>query len=152
MAFGTGAFFVADAGRQAIRSADRADRVTRLADSPPKGDYLLLRRSGLRVASATVAERISTDHRCPRAGHGSQEVCDGVICVPALAGSPAPCVEPERRATFTGMTLTTGRAQLITAVIEGSAAQVTELMDIVATTAPAVADASGRRRLTARPR
>ena len=58
---------------------------------------------------------------------------DGVLCVPALAGLAAPWWEPHATASFTGMTLSSGRGQLVRALLEGVAAQVAGLTKLVAT-------------------
>jgi glycerol kinase len=58
---------------------------------------------------------------------------DGVLCVPALAGLAAPWWDSAATASFTGMTLSTGRGQLVRALMEGIAAQVAALSDLVAT-------------------
>ena len=57
---------------------------------------------------------------------------DGVLCVPALAGLAAPWWDSAATASFTGMTLTSGRGQLVRAVLEGIAAQVAALAGLVA--------------------
>ena len=56
---------------------------------------------------------------------------DGVICVPALAGLAAPWWEPAATASFSGMTLSSGRGQLVRAVLEGIAAQVAGLAELI---------------------
>jgi glycerol kinase len=56
---------------------------------------------------------------------------DGVLCVPALAGLAAPWWDARATASFTGMTLGSGRGHLVRAVLEGIAAQVTELAALV---------------------
>jgi glycerol kinase len=58
---------------------------------------------------------------------------DGVLCVPALAGLAAPWWDSAATASFTGMTLSSGRGQLVRALMEGIAAQVAALTDLVAT-------------------
>ena len=58
---------------------------------------------------------------------------DGVLCVPALAGLAAPWWDSAATASFTGMTLSSGRGQLVRALLEGIAAQVAALADLVAT-------------------
>ena len=58
---------------------------------------------------------------------------DGVLCVPALAGLAAPWWDSAAAASFTGMTLSSGRGQLVRALLEGIAAQVAALADLVAT-------------------
>ena len=57
----------------------------------------------------------------------------GVLCVPALAGLAAPWWDSAAAASFTGMTLSSGRGQLVRALLEGIAAQVAALADLVAT-------------------
>ena len=57
---------------------------------------------------------------------------DGVLCVPALAGLGAPWWESAASALFSGMTLSSGRGQLVRALLEGIAAQVAALADLVA--------------------
>lgn len=61
------------------------------------------------------------------------ESSDGVLCVPALAGLAAPWWDSGATASFTGMTLSSGRGQLVRALLEGIAAQVTALTDLVGT-------------------
>jgi glycerol kinase len=55
----------------------------------------------------------------------------GVLFVPALAGLAAPWWRPDAAASLTGMTLSTTRAQIVTAVIEGLAAQTAELVSAI---------------------
>ena len=57
----------------------------------------------------------------------------GVLCVPALAGLAAPWWRPGATASLTGMTLSTGRGELVLAVLQGVAAQVAALVDCVTT-------------------
>ncbi len=57
---------------------------------------------------------------------------DGVLCVPALAGLAAPWWDSAAAASFTGMTLSSGRGQLVRALLEGIAAQVAALAGLVA--------------------
>jgi glycerol kinase len=54
-----------------------------------------------------------------------------VLFVPALAGLAAPWWQPDARASFSGMSLATTRGSLVRAVLEGIAAQVAELVDVV---------------------
>ena len=57
---------------------------------------------------------------------------DGVLCVPALAGLAAPWWDSAATASFSGMTLSSGRGHLVRALLEGIAAQVAELAGLVA--------------------
>ncbi|MGW4796202.1 FGGY family carbohydrate kinase [Nonomuraea sp. NPDC004297] len=56
---------------------------------------------------------------------------NGVLCVPALAGLAAPWWDSAATASFTGMTLSTGRGHLVRALLEGVAAQVATLSALV---------------------
>lgn len=56
---------------------------------------------------------------------------EGVMCVPAFAGLAAPWWASEATASLTGLTLATRREHLILAVLQGIAAQVTELTALV---------------------
>jgi glycerol kinase len=57
---------------------------------------------------------------------------DGVLCVPALAGLAAPWWDSAATASFSGMTLSSGRGHLVRALLEGIAAQVAGLAGLVA--------------------
>ncbi|WP_422746231.1 FGGY family carbohydrate kinase [Mycobacterium sp. WMMD1722] len=61
------------------------------------------------------------------------ESSDGVLCVPALAGLAAPYWDSAATASFSGMTLASGRGQLVRALLEGVAAQIAALAELVAT-------------------
>lgn len=61
------------------------------------------------------------------------ESSGGVLCVPALAGLAAPYWDSAATASFSGMTLASGRGQLVRALLEGIAAQVAALSALVAT-------------------
>ncbi len=56
----------------------------------------------------------------------------GATCVPAMAGLAAPWWKSDAQAVFHGIGLATSRADLVTAVLQGLAAQVAELGDMVA--------------------
>ncbi|PFG44939.1 glycerol kinase [Georgenia soli] len=55
------------------------------------------------------------------------ESSDGVLCAPSFAGLAAPWWRPDAGAFLTGMTLSTGRPEIVRAVLEGISAQVAEL-------------------------
>lgn len=56
---------------------------------------------------------------------------EGVVSVPALAGLAAPWWAPHSKASFVGMTLSSGPEHLVLAVLQGIAAQVAELGSLV---------------------
>jgi glycerol kinase len=57
---------------------------------------------------------------------------DGVLCVPALAGLAAPWWDSAATASFSGMTLSSGRGHLVRSLLEGIAAQVAGLTGLIA--------------------
>lgn len=59
----------------------------------------------------------------------SVESTGGVYLVPAFTGLGAPHWEPSARASLTGMTLDTGRAQIVRATLESVAYQTHDLLD-----------------------
>lgn len=54
-----------------------------------------------------------------------------VLCVPSLAGLASPWWQPAATAAIEGLTLSSGAAQLITAVLEGIAAQIAVVTDAI---------------------
>jgi glycerol kinase len=58
---------------------------------------------------------------------------EGTLCVPALAGLAAPWWRSDATASLTGMTLATRPEHVILAVVQGIAAQVAELTDLITT-------------------
>ena len=56
---------------------------------------------------------------------------EGVLCVSALAGLAAPWWRSDATATFTGITLSTRPEHLVVALLQGIAAQVAELTDVI---------------------
>ncbi|MER7207465.1 FGGY family carbohydrate kinase [Streptosporangium sp. NPDC000239] len=128
--FGTGAFLLANTGTSATRStaglaASVAWRV-RGETSYCFDGQVYTAASAVRwlqdlgmIGSAADLDVVAADDS------------EGVLCVPALAGLAAPWWRPDARASFTGMTLSTGRGHLVLAVLQGVAAQVAELGDLV---------------------
>ena len=55
-----------------------------------------------------------------------------MLCVPALAGLAAPWWDSAATASFSGMTLSSGRGHLVRALLEGIAAQVAGLTGLIA--------------------
>ncbi len=131
--YGTGAFLLAQLGPTATRSS--AGLTTSIA-------WTLAGRTSYcadgQVYTAGSAVRWAVDlGLVPAADQldavaGEADDAGGVLCVPALAGLAAPWWDAEATASFTGMRLGTGRAQLVRALIDGIAAQVTALSELVA--------------------
>lgn len=55
----------------------------------------------------------------------------GVYCVPAFAGLAAPWWDSQAKASFTGLSLSSGRGELVAALLRGIAAQVALLLQLV---------------------
>jgi glycerol kinase len=132
--FGTGAFLLAQLGDRAARST--AGLTTSVA-------WTLREHTSYcvdgQVYTAASAVRWATDLGLVPAADQLDDVAaaagdssDGVLCVPALAGLAAPWWDAQATASFTGMTLSTGRGHLVRALLEGIAAQVAALADLVA--------------------
>ena len=129
--YGTGAFLLAQLGGNAARSSSGLttsvawrlrDRLSYCADG--------------QAYTAASAVRWAIDlGLVPAADQLDAAAADdsaGVLCVPALAGLAAPWWDAKATASFTGMTLSSGRGELVRALLEGIAAQVACLVDLVA--------------------
>jgi glycerol kinase len=132
--FGTGAFLLAQLGPQAARSS--AGLTTSVAWSL-RGRTLYCIDGQVYTAASAVRWAIDLglmpsadqmDDVAVAAGTSSA----GVLCVPALAGLAAPWWDARATASFSGMTLSSTRGHLVRALLEGIAAQVTALTDLVA--------------------
>ena len=129
--FGTGAFLLAQLGATAARSS--AGLTTSIAWTlRGKTDYC----TDGQVYTAASAVRWAVDlGLVPSADQldaVSADDSDGVLCVPALAGLAAPWWDAQATASLTGMTLSSGRGQVVRALLEGIAAQVACLAELVA--------------------
>ena len=129
--FGTGAFLLAQAGTTAVRSTHglTTSVAWRLRGETP---YCI---DG-QVYTAASAIRWITQLGLITGANELDDIAaeknGGVLCVPALAGLAAPWWDPQATATLSGMTLSTGRGEIVRAVLEGIAAQVAELCRLVA--------------------
>ena len=129
--FGTGAFFLTNLGQSPRRSSNGlvscvawkvADAITYCSDGQvytAASAVRWLQDIGL-ISGPTDLDRLA------------QDSAEGVVCVPALAGLAAPWWNSDATAVLRGMTLGTTREHIVTAVIQGLAAQVAELADLVA--------------------
>lgn len=129
--FGTGAFFLTNLGRNPTRSSGGLvscvawqvdDQVTYCSDGQvytAASAVRWLQDIGLITGPTDLDKYWQPD-------------TGGVICVPALAGLAAPWWRSEATAVWRGMTLSTSREQLVSAMVQGLAAQVAELADLVA--------------------
>lgn len=128
--FGTGAFLLANVGNRPVRSR------TGLTCSAAWN----LRAETLYCVDAqayTAASAIRWITNLGLIGDAAQldtdaaDDADGVLFVPALAGLAAPWWRPDATAALTGMTLSTTRAHIVAAVLQGLAAQTAELISAV---------------------
>ena len=129
--FGTGAFLLANLGETPTRSSagltvSAAWRVDGRTSYCSDGQVYTaasairwLQDVGL-LAGPSELDLICTDD------------AHGAVCVPAMAGLAAPWWRSDAQAVFHGISLATTRADLVTAVLQGLAAQVAELGDLVA--------------------
>lgn len=130
--FGTGAFLLAQLGGNPARST--SGLTTSVA-------WRLRERTSYcvdgQVYTAASAVRWAVDLGLIPAADQIDSLAadssDGVLCVPALAGLAAPWWDSAATASFSGMTLSSGRGHLVRALLEGIAAQVAALADLVAT-------------------
>ncbi len=132
--FGTGAFLLAQLGANAARSG--AGLTTSVAwtlrdDTSYCADGQVYTaasavRWAIDLGLVTAADQLDTVSVSAGDSNG------GVLCVPALAGLAAPWWDARATASFTGMTLSSARGHLVRALLEGIAAQVACLADLVA--------------------
>ena len=132
--YGTGAFLLAQLGENAARSGaglttsvawTLRDRTSYCADGQVYTAASAVRWA-IDLGLVPAADQLDTVSAS--AGDSS----DGVLCVPALAGLAAPWWDSQAAASFTGMTLSSGRGHLVRALLEGIAAQVACLAELVA--------------------
>lgn len=129
--FGTGAFLLAHAGQRATRS--RHGLTTSVAWRTREGtDYCV---DG-QVFTAASAIRWLTELGLLASARDLDAVAapdtEGTLFVPALAGLAAPWWRSDAAASFSGLSLATTRGHLVRAVLEGIAAQVADLVDVMA--------------------
>jgi glycerol kinase len=128
--FGTGAFLLANSGQRAARSASG---LTTSMAWRARGHTLYCLDGQVYTAGSAI--RWIQDLGLIRTAADLDQTAaldgDGTLCVPALAGLAAPWWRSDATATFTGMTLSTRPGHLVLAVLQGIAAQVAELADLV---------------------
>ncbi|MHA0288109.1 FGGY family carbohydrate kinase [Mycobacterium sp. C3-094] len=128
--YGTGAFLLAQLGTEPVRS--RWGLTTSVAWR--LRDETAFCVDG-QVYTAASAVRWAVDLGLAPAPDQldavSADTSGGVVCVPALAGLAAPWWNAAATASFTGMTLSSTRGHLVRALLEGVAAQVTALTELV---------------------
>ena len=129
--YGTGAFLLANCGADPVRSAQGL--TTSVAWRMRGAAAYCLDGQVFTAASAItwlVSLGLLNDAQSLDASAAADS--EGVLFNPALAGLGAPWWRSEARAGFIGMSLSTERGHLVRAVIEGIAAQIAELVAVVA--------------------
>jgi len=128
--YGTGAFLLAQAGTEPVRSA--AGLTTSVAWRLREQTSFCLDGQVFTAASAIrwLCE-IGLLERPECLDDTAAQDSGDVLCVPALAGLGAPWWKPGATAAWSGMTLSTGRGELVRAVLEGIASQVAGLAGLV---------------------
>lgn len=128
--FGTGAFLLANTGTQAVRSVAG---LTSSVAWRTRGETIYCMDGQVYTAAAAVRWLVDLGfitHASDLDTLGG-DGAEGALCVPALAGLGAPWWRPDATASFTGMTLSTRPQHLVIAVLQGIAAQVAELTDVI---------------------
>ncbi len=128
--FGTGAFLLANTGADAVRSG--AGLTSSVAWATSDGVAYCIDGQVYAAASAirwAASVGLIADAR--ELDAAAADDAGGVLCVPALAGLAAPWWRAEATASLSGLTLSTGRGQIVRALLEGVAAQLAELTSAI---------------------
>jgi len=132
--YGTGAFLLANVGGSGQRS--RHGLTTSVAwQTANRTDYCM---DGQVYTAASAVRWLIDLGILASAGDidtAASADATGVLFVPALAGLASPWWRSDATASFVGLTLATDSGQLVRAVMEGIAAQVAELVLVMATDA-----------------
>jgi glycerol kinase len=128
--FGTGAFLLANTGARAVRSTAG---LTSSVAWRTRGQTAYCVDGQVYTAASAVRWLIDVGFIAQPSDLDKfvGEDSGGVLCVSALAGLAAPWWRPEATATFTGITLATRPKHLVVALLQGIAAQVAELTDVI---------------------
>jgi len=128
--FGTGAFLLANTGDRAVRSP--AGLTSSVAWQARGGPTYCIDGQVYTAASAVRwIQQLGLISGPADLDLVAADDASSVLCVPALAGLAAPWWRPDAGASFTGLTLSSGREHLVAAVLYGIAAQVAELGRLV---------------------
>ncbi|MFE4373001.1 FGGY family carbohydrate kinase [Streptomyces sp. NPDC056835] len=128
--YGTGAFLLANTGHDALRSS--AGLTTSVAWQARGETRYCVDGQVYTVASAVRwLQDLGLLASVTDIDSAAAEDSQGVRFVPAFAGLAAPWWAPEATAAISGMTLSTRREHLVLALLQGIAAQVTEVSALV---------------------
>jgi glycerol kinase len=129
--FGTGAFLLANTGTTPVRSvAGLTTSVAwRLRDQT---SYCIDGQVYTAASAVRWITELGLITGADQLDATAAPSSDGVLCVPALAGLAAPWWDSAATASFSGMTLSSGRGHLVRALLEGITAQVAGLTGLIA--------------------
>lgn len=128
--FGTGAFLLANVGTAGIRSTGG---LTCSVAWTLRGDtaYCVDGQSYTAASAVRWLTDLGLIDSAADLDRLASDEAGGALFVPALAGLAAPWWRPDATATFAGLTLSTTRGDLVTAVVQGLAAQTAELVSAI---------------------
>src|SRR5580693_859749 len=129
--FGTGAFLLACTGTTPVRSTARLTTSVawRLRDQT---SYCIDGQVYTAASAVRWITQLGLITGADQLDTSAAPSSDGVLCVPALAGLAAPWWDSAATASFSGMTLSSGRGHLVRSLLEGIAAQVAGLTGLIA--------------------
>jgi glycerol kinase len=129
--FGTGAFLLAQLGANPVRSTSglTTSVAWRLREHT---SYCVDGQVYTAASAVRWAINLGLVAAADQLDSAAADFSEGVLCVPALAGLAAPWWDSAATASFSGMTLSSGRGHLVRALLEGIAAQVAALVELVA--------------------
>lgn len=129
--YGTGAFILVNLGDKAVRFENG---LTTSVAWKLRGKLTYCSDGQVYTASSAVRwmTNLGVFEHASEMDELAAEDSGGVICAPSFAGLAAPWWKPEAGAFITGMRLSTGKGEVIKAVLDGIACQVTELASLSA--------------------
>lgn len=128
--YGTGAFLLANTGDRGVRSAGG---LTSSVAWQVRGASRYCLDGQVYTAASAVGwlQQLGFIRQAADLDAVAAANPANVLCVPALAGLAAPWWQPDATASFTGMTLSTEPGHMVLALLQGIAAQVAELVQLV---------------------
>ncbi|MDO4784111.1 MAG: FGGY family carbohydrate kinase [Propionibacteriaceae bacterium] len=127
--YGTGAFILVNMGR----SAPRFDNgLTTSVAWTLRGETMYCSDGQVYTAASAVRwmQELGLISEAAQMDQVAAADTGGVLCAPSFAGLAAPWWKPDAGAFITGMKLSTGRGEIVRAVLDGIACQIAELSDL----------------------
>lgn len=128
--YGTGAFLLANTGAAPVRSTAGLSSSVAWA-TRNRARYCLDGQVYTAASAVRWLKELGFIGSVTELDQTAASDAAGVLCVPALAGLAAPWWRPDAAASFAGLTLSTRPGHLVLALLEGIAAQIAELVDVV---------------------